>query len=80
MWCGEVFHGLGVQGVKVLILLGALFPPSMVPVSQQGFGAHTFCFYALVTILDLWSLLLKGFILTHAFLLDMECVYALLLQ
>jgi hypothetical protein len=31
-------HGLGVQGVKFLILLGALFLPSVAPASQQGFG------------------------------------------
>jgi hypothetical protein len=37
-WCGKVFHGLGVQTVKVLILLGALFPPGVAPASQQGFG------------------------------------------
>jgi hypothetical protein len=37
MWHGETFHRLGVQGVKVLILLGALFPPSVAPVSQQYF-------------------------------------------
>jgi hypothetical protein len=36
-WCGEAFHGLGVQGVEVLILLGALSPPSVAPASQQGF-------------------------------------------
>jgi hypothetical protein len=29
MWCGEAFYRLGVQGVKVLILLGALFLPSV---------------------------------------------------
>jgi hypothetical protein len=32
-WCGEAFHGLG----EVLILLGALFPPSVAPASQQHF-------------------------------------------
>jgi hypothetical protein len=37
-WCEEAFYRLGVQGVEVLILLGALFPPSVAPVSQQGFG------------------------------------------
>jgi hypothetical protein len=37
MWRGEDIHGLGVQGVKVLILLGALFPQSVAPASQQGF-------------------------------------------
>jgi hypothetical protein len=37
-WCGEAFYGLGVQGVEVLILLGALFSASMAPASQQGFG------------------------------------------
>jgi hypothetical protein len=26
MWCGKAFHGLGVQDVKSLILVGALFP------------------------------------------------------
>jgi hypothetical protein len=36
-WHGEAFHRLGVQGVEVLILLGALFLPSVAPVSQQGF-------------------------------------------
>jgi hypothetical protein len=34
-WCGEAFHLLGVQCFKDLILLGALFLPSVVPVSQQ---------------------------------------------
>jgi hypothetical protein len=37
MWHGEAFHGLGVQGIKVLILLGALFLPSVAPASQQCF-------------------------------------------
>jgi hypothetical protein len=36
-WHGEAFYGLGAQGVEVLILLGALFLPSVAPVSQQGF-------------------------------------------
>jgi hypothetical protein len=36
MWHGEAFYGLGVQGVEVLILLGALFPLSVAPASQQG--------------------------------------------
>jgi hypothetical protein len=34
MWRGEVFHGLGIQNVKVLILLAALFLPNVAPVSQ----------------------------------------------
>jgi hypothetical protein len=38
MWHGEAFYGLGVQGVEVLILLGALFPPRVAPAFQQGFG------------------------------------------
>jgi uncharacterized membrane protein YqaE (UPF0057 family) len=38
MWWGEVFYGIGAQGVKVLILLGALFLPSVAPVFQRGFG------------------------------------------
>jgi hypothetical protein len=29
---------LGVHGVEVLILLDALFLPSVAPASQQGFG------------------------------------------
>jgi hypothetical protein len=33
-WCGETFHGLTAQDVEVLILLAALFPPSVAPVSQ----------------------------------------------
>jgi hypothetical protein len=38
MWHGEAFSGLGIEGVKVLILTGALFLPSVAPASQQGFG------------------------------------------
>jgi hypothetical protein len=26
VWCGEAFHGLGIQDVKSLILVDALFP------------------------------------------------------
>jgi hypothetical protein len=37
MWFGEAFYWLGVQGVEVLILLGALFLPSVAPSSQQSF-------------------------------------------
>jgi hypothetical protein len=33
-WSREAFRGLGVQGVEVLILLAALFLPSVAPVSQ----------------------------------------------
>jgi hypothetical protein len=36
-WHGEALYGLGVQGVKVLILLGAVFLPSVAPVSQHDF-------------------------------------------
>jgi hypothetical protein len=43
-WHGEAFHRLGVQGVEVLIFLGALFLPSL---------AHAACFCTLVAILDL---------------------------
>jgi hypothetical protein len=42
-WCGEAFYGLGVHGVEVLILLGALFPPSVAPESQQGFDLWSSC-------------------------------------
>jgi hypothetical protein len=37
MWHGEAFHVVEVQGVEVLILLGALFLPSVAPASQQYF-------------------------------------------
>jgi hypothetical protein len=37
MWHVEALYGLGVQGVKVLILFGALFPPIVGLVSQQCF-------------------------------------------
>jgi hypothetical protein len=36
--CGDAFHRLGVQGVEDLILSGALFPLSVAPESQGGFG------------------------------------------
>jgi hypothetical protein len=38
VWCGETLYGLGVQGIEVLILLSALFLPSVAPVSQEDFG------------------------------------------
>jgi hypothetical protein len=34
MWCRETFYGLGVQGVKALIPLGAFFLASVAPASQ----------------------------------------------
>jgi hypothetical protein len=37
MWCGEAVYRLGVQGVRVLILLGSFFLPSVSPASQQNF-------------------------------------------
>jgi hypothetical protein len=55
MCCGEAFHRLGAQGVKVLILVGALPLPSVAPVSQGGFGvgAQAICFLTIVALLDL---------------------------
>jgi hypothetical protein len=44
LWCGEALYGLWVQGVKVLILFGALFLPSVAPVSQQDFWFFFFFF------------------------------------
>jgi hypothetical protein len=38
MRLGETSYRLGVQGVEVLILLGALFSPSVAAAFQQGFG------------------------------------------
>jgi hypothetical protein len=48
MWHGEAFYGLGVQVVKVLILLGALFLPSGSSVSARFLihGAHSVFFCA----------------------------------
>jgi hypothetical protein len=43
MWHGEALYGLGVQGVKVLILLGVSFLPSVAPVSQQDYLQHSRC-------------------------------------
>jgi hypothetical protein len=37
-WHGKAFHGLGVQDVESLILVGALFLPSVAPTSEGGFG------------------------------------------
>jgi hypothetical protein len=34
-WHGEPFHRLWVQGIKVLILLAALLPPSVAPASRK---------------------------------------------
>jgi hypothetical protein len=42
MWCREAFYGLGVQGVEFLIFLGALFLPTVAPVSQQDFDIMEF--------------------------------------
>jgi hypothetical protein len=36
-WFGEALYGLGAQGVKLFILLGALFLPSVAPAFQQDF-------------------------------------------
>jgi hypothetical protein len=59
MCYGEAFHGPGVQGVKGLILVGALFLPSVAPVSQGGFGVMELRLPAsipsLVAILDLYA-------------------------
>jgi hypothetical protein len=37
-WHGEAFHGLGVQAIEVLILVGRLFLPCVAPACQQDFG------------------------------------------
>jgi hypothetical protein len=43
MWRVEAFHGLGVQGVKVSILLGPLFLPSVAPAPQQVLESRSSC-------------------------------------
>jgi hypothetical protein len=35
-WHGETLYGLGIQGVRVLLLLGGFFLPSVAPASQQN--------------------------------------------
>jgi hypothetical protein len=37
MWRGEALYGLGVQDVRVLLLVGGFCLPSVAPVSQQNF-------------------------------------------
>jgi hypothetical protein len=52
MWCGEALYRLGVQGVEVLILLGALFPCSSISERVLIYRTHAVCFCTLVAILD----------------------------
>jgi hypothetical protein len=54
-WHGEAVYRLGVRGVRVSILLGVIFLPSVALVSQQSFGLTELmlsCFFPLVAILD----------------------------
>jgi hypothetical protein len=51
MWLGEAFCGSRDQDVEVLILLAALFLPSVAPVSQQGFGVSELMLSASVPLL-----------------------------
>jgi hypothetical protein len=56
-WHGEALYGLGVQGVEVLILLGAFFffsakCGSSVSARFLIYRAHAVCFCTLVAILD----------------------------
>jgi hypothetical protein len=37
MWPGEAFHRLGIQGIRVLIILVALFLPTVVTAFHRGF-------------------------------------------
>jgi hypothetical protein len=71
-WCGEAFHGLGVQGVEIFNLLGALFQlecGSSISARSLTHRAYAICFCALVAILappyDL-------FLLTLSFL-ELKC-------
>jgi hypothetical protein len=57
---GEAFYWLGVQGVVVLILLGALFPPRVTPASQQGFDSQSLHCLLLYPSLHLGSLILSS--------------------
>jgi hypothetical protein len=53
-WHGQAFHRLGVQDVKVFILLAALFLPSVAPASKQGFGVSELTLSASVPYLPCW--------------------------
>jgi hypothetical protein len=58
-WCGEALYGMGVQGIRVLLLLGGFFLPSVGSRVSATFlicRAHAVCFRPLVTILDLSTL------------------------
>jgi hypothetical protein len=44
--CNVAFHGLEVQGIGILVLIGALFPPSVAPGSQEGFGVTELMLFA----------------------------------
>jgi hypothetical protein len=52
MWHGKALYRLGVQGVEVLILLGALFPCSSISERVLIYRTHAVCFCTLVAILD----------------------------
>jgi hypothetical protein len=52
---GEALYGLGIQGVRVLILLGIFFSAkggSSISGKFLIYGAHAVCFCPLVNILD----------------------------
>jgi hypothetical protein len=54
-WHGEAWYGLGVQGVKTLIPVGAFFPANYgfsISARFSIHGAHPICFCTIVAILD----------------------------
>jgi hypothetical protein len=56
-WHGEVLYGLGVRGVRVVLLLGVFFFSAKCGCSISTkfliYGAHAVCFLPLVAFLDL---------------------------
>jgi hypothetical protein len=58
-------YGLGVQGVKVLILLGALFLPSVAPPSQQDLCFMKFMLFASALLLLSWTPLYPALLLNE---------------
>jgi hypothetical protein len=75
-WCEKSLYWLGVQGVRVLLLLGGLLPAKCGSSFSAEFlisRAHAVCFCPLVTILGLFVIcvmLLANYIPEGIYLVD----------
>jgi hypothetical protein len=75
-WCGEALCRLGVQGIKVVLLLGGFFSAkcgSCILAIVLIYRVHTVCFLPLVAILDHFSFifsLILLLLLSNSFVLD----------